>query len=147
MKDKGLRTIKNNSFTVFLLALGFLILYWTKDYKEVPSGIGPAFFPRIVAWLLIVLSVIGLLLSLRKEGGSGSMTVEKSASVNILISVVSLTVMVGIMKYIHPLVGIALFLLVYLKVIAKLKWVQTLIITGAGTVVLYLVILALRIPL
>lgn len=146
MKDKGLRTIKNNSFTVFLLALGFLILYWTKDYKEVPSGIGPAFFPRIVAWLLIVLSVIGLLLSLRKEGG-GSMTVEKSASVNILISVVSLTVMVGIMKYIHPLAGIALFLLVYLKVIAKLKWVQTMIITGAGTVVLYLVILALRIPL
>lgn len=146
MKDKGLRTIKNNSFTVFLLALGFLILYWTKDYKEVPSGIGPAFFPRIVATLLIVLSVIGLLLSLRKEGG-GSMTVEKSASVNILISVVSLTVMVGIMKYIHPLAGIALFLLVYLKVIAKLKWVQTLIITGAGTVVLYLVILALRIPL
>jgi len=145
MKDKGLRLIKNNSFTIFLLVLGMMILYWTRDYKEVPSGIGPAFFPRIVAALLIGLSVICLLFSLKKE--DSAMTVEKHASVNIVISVVSLTVMVGIMKYVHPLAGIALFLLVYLKVIAKLAWVRTLIITGAGTAVLYLVILILRIPL
>lgn len=142
--EKDIRTIvKKNSFAVALIVLGALIFYWVRDYKEVPSGIGPAFFPKIVAAMMIVLSIISIVMP---DDGAVE-TADKSATFNIFVTTISLVGMVVIMKYIHPILGIILFLCTYLKVIAKLKTAQTAIITAVGTVILYVVILVLRIPM
>lgn len=145
MKKDILTTLKKNSFAVALFVLGLLIFYWIRDYKEVPSGIGPAFFPRIVAFLMIALSIVCILMPDNQEEKEPE--VNKSATLNIVITTISLIVMVGVMKYIHPLLGILLFLAVYLKIIAKLSAAKTAIITVIGTGILYLVILTLRIPM
>lgn len=134
---------KGNTFSVALIVLGGLILYWIQDYKEVPSGIGPAFFPRIVAFMMIGLSLISLIF----PEGKAPEPISKSAKLNILFTVVSLLVMVAVMKYVHPMAGIILFLGVYLKWIAKLRAAQWAIITAVGSILLYGMILALRIPM
>lgn len=137
--------MKKNSFPLSLIVLGLLIFYWTRDFKQVPSGIGPAFFPRIVAILLIGLSIICILMPDHKA--SEEIKTGKDAAKNIAITVVSLILMVGVMKYIHPVIGISLFLALYLKVIAKTGLKNTAIITVAGTAILYIVIRILRIPM
>lgn len=145
MKRNPVSVLKKNSLPVALIVLGLLIFYWTRDFKQVPSGIGPAFFPRIVAVMMIGLSIICILMpdfKVEEETKAG-----KSAAKNIVITVVSLIVMVGVMKYIHPVLGIFLFLALYLKVIAKSGTRNTAVITVAGTAVLYLVIRILRIPM
>lgn len=145
MKNDHFAGLKRKSFAIALIVLGALIFFWTRDYKQVPSGIGPAFFPRIVATMLIVLSAICVLMP--EKGESTEAQTDRGAAKNIVITVVSLIVMVGIMKYLHPLLGIFLFLGMYLKVIAGLTWKKTGIITVIGTAVLYVAILTLRIPM
>ena len=147
MKKDILSAIKKNSFAAALIGLGILIFIWTRDFKEVPSGLGPAFFPRIVAAMMIGLSILCICMPEEKAKGESEENNRKGGAFSIGITVTSLIVMVGIMKYIHPLLGILLFLAVYLKVIAKLDTVKTILITVTGTAVLYLVILALRIPM
>lgn len=145
MKNGKFVGLKNNTFAAALIILGVLIFYWTKDYKEVPSGIGPAFFPRIVATLLIVLSAINYLMPDKKQETESSG--EKTAVGKIVFTTVSLLLMVAVMKYIHPVLGIFLFLAAYLKKIAELDLKKTIIITAIGTGILYVAILALRIPM
>lgn len=147
MKRDILTVIKKNTFAAALIVLGVLIFIWTKDYKQVPSGLGPGFFPRIVAGMMIGLSILCMIMPEGKAEKEIEQKTGKSGTFDIVITVVSLIVMVGIMKYVHPLLGILMFLAVYLKVIAKLDIVRTAVITVAGTAVLYLVILTLRIPM
>lgn len=138
--------LKKFSLPCFLIVLGSLIFYWTKDYKGVPSGLGPDIFPRIVATLMIVLSVISIILDWKKDI-VGEFTPNRAAIIKMIITVTALIALVLLMKYVHVVLGIALFLAFYLHWIADLPWKKTLIISVIGTVVLYLVILTLRIPL
>ena len=138
--------LKKNAFPLCLIILGCLMFYWTKDYKPVPSGLGPSFFPRLVAVLLIFLSVLDIIQN-RKMPAKQADAKTKSGTIQIIATVCALLAMVLQMKYVHPIVGIALFLGFYLFVIAKLNWKQTAVITVAGTLLLYAVILALRIPM
>lgn len=135
--------LKGNTLSLALIALGGLILFWIRDYKEVPSGIGPAFFPRIVAFMMIGLSLISLLF----PDGKAPEKTTSQAKWSIAFTVAALLVMVAVMKYVHPMAGIVLFLGAYLKVIAKLDLMPWLAVTAGGSVLLYAVILALRIPM
>lgn len=137
------KALSGNTFSVALIILGGLILFWIRDYKEVPSGIGPAFFPRIVAFMMIGLSLISLIFP---DGKQPEQT-DKTAKLSILFTVLALLAMTAVMKYVHPMAGIVLFLGAYLRVIARLKTVQWAVVTIGGSALLYVVILALRIPM
>lgn len=147
MKNNIIIKLKNNTLPCALIVLGLLVFFLTKDYKQVPSGLGPAFFPRIVAFLMIFLSVLCILFPGHTLGEEAQSMGNREAYFKIVITVVSLIVLTVVMKYVHPLLGILAFLFTYLKAIAKISLKKTIIITVAGTVVLYFVILALRIPM
>lgn len=143
---KAKKFLKKNAFPLCLIILGCLIFYWTKDYKPVPSGLGPSFFPRLVAVLMMFLSILDIIQN-RKMPEKQPNEKAKTGNIQIVETVCALLAMVLLMKYVHPIVGIALFLGFYLFVIAKLDWKQATIITLVGTALLYMIILALRIPM
>ena len=145
MKNVG-KFLKKNSFPVFLILFGCLIFFWTRNYKEVPSGIGPAFFPRVVAVLMIGLSAV-CIWSERNKDVCGEVSPDRQAVTKIGMTVAALIIMVLLMKYVHPLAGIFLFLFFYLNRMSGLTVKNTLLISVVGTAVLYGVILALRIPM
>ncbi len=143
---KVLKFVSKNSFPLFLIILGLLIFYWVRDYRQVPSGIGPDFFPKIVATLMIGLSVIVIFMQLKKDN-PGEVKPSSKNVLQIVYTTVSMIALVYIMKYVNPILGIALFLLGYLKVIAGVNWLKTVIISAVGTGLMYLVIMVLRIQM
>ena len=138
--------LKKNSFAIFLIILGGLIFFWTRNYKQVPSGIGPAFFPRVVATMLILFSAISIFLERNREL-EGEVTPDRKAYMNIGITTVSLIIMVLLMQHVHALVGIFVFFVLYLTLISKENMKKTLMISAVGTAILYVTILVLRIPM
>lgn len=144
--DTITKFLKKNSFAIFLMILGCLIFFWTRDYKQVPSGIGPAFFPRVVATMMLLFSVISMYLERNREL-EGEVSPDRQAYAKIAITVASLIVMVLLMQYVHVLAGIFVFFVLYLMLIARESVKNTLLISGVGTVILYFTILALRIPM
>lgn len=143
---KVLSFVKKNSFLICLIVLGCLIFYWVKDYKQVPSGIGPAFFPKVVATLLIALSVI-CMVTHRNTEQKGEFEVKDGASKKILIASVMFIFAVNIMKYIQAELGIFVFLFSYLCYFASVKWWKSVLVSILGTAVMYIMIVLLRISL
>lgn len=136
---KALDFIKKNSLPIALTILGILIFYWVRDYKQVPSGIGPAFFPKVVATLLIGLSLIQIIVSGMKEN-KGEFTPKDGSSLKILLVCILFIACVLIMKYVYSLLGIFLFLMGYLCIFASVKIWKSLIISVIGTGVMFLMI-------
>ncbi len=143
---KALEIIKKNSLPLAMIVLGCLMFFWVRNYKEVPSGIGPAFFPRVVATLLIGLSVI-CIATHWKLPNKGEFVQKHGASLKIAIVCAMFIAAVMIMKYIFPALGIFLFLAGYLILFAHVKWWKAIIIAVVGTGVVYLMMLALRISM
>ena len=129
-----------------MIVLGCLTFYWTRNYRKVPSGIGPAFFPRIIAGCLIALSVACILLNWnKKEKGE---FVQKAGAIQKIVLTCALIIgMVLLMQYVHPILGIFLFLVGYLRLLSGESWKATLIISAVGCALLYATICALRIPM
>lgn len=138
--------IKKHSLPVSLIFLGMIVLYWIRDYRQVPSGLSSAFFPRLVAILMIVLSVLTILIHFKKEN-EGEFTPSKSANFKILLTTVLFLSTINLIKHVHVVVGIVFFLVTYLKIIAKITWKKTMLITFIGTIILYGMIFLLRISL
>jgi len=138
--------LKKNSLPVTLIILGLLVLYWIRDYRQVPSGLSPAFFPRLVALLMIGFSILTISIHFKKDN-KGEFTPNKIANQKIMLTTVFFVVTINLMKYVHVIIGIIFFLLVYLLLIAKLSWKKTVIITTVGTLILYGMIFVLRISL
>lgn len=145
-KNKILDVLKTHSFPLVLIVLGSLVLYWIKDYKKVPSGIGPDFFPRIVAIMLIGFSLIVMFLQRGKENTGEFKPIQGSTS-RIAVVVVLLIVSTQLMGTVHVALGIFVFLLGYLKFIAKQKLALAIITSVIGAVALYAVVVLLRIPM
>lgn len=129
-----------------MIVLGCLTFFWTRNYRKVPSGIGPAFFPRIIAGCLIALSIACIVLNLgKKERGE---FVQKAGAVKKIIITCALIIgMALLMEHVHPLIGIFLFLIGYLRLLSGESWKATLIISTLGCALLYATIYALRIPM
>lgn len=145
-KNKILTVLKIHSFPLTLIVLGFLVLYWIKDYKKVPSGIGPDFFPRIVAIMLIGFSLILMFLQRDKEN-DGEFQPVKGSTGKIVTVVLLLIISTQLMSKVHVILGIFVFLFGYLKIIAKQKLNLAIITSLIGAVALYTVVLLLRIPM
>lgn len=138
--------MKKHSLPVSLIILGILVLYWIRGYRQVPSGLSPAFFPRLVSILMIALSVLTILIHLKKEN-EGEFTPNRSANFKIMLTTVLFLSTISLMKYVHVVFGIIFFLLTYLKIIAKISWKKTIVITVIGTIILYGMIFLLKISL
>ena len=65
----------------------------------------------------------------------------------ILIVLAMLIAVTLCMQYVNAWIGIAVFLFVYICLLAKEKWLKSLIISAAGTGVVYLMAQMLRIHL
>lgn len=137
---------KINLFSIVLIVIGVLIFYWVKDYKKVPSGIGPDFFPKIVASMLIGFSVVNILIQKDNKNAS-EFTVKKGSEAKIAFTSILLISSVLIMMHVHFSVGMLLFLLGYLKILAKLEWKHVIIISVLGSIGMSLAALLLRIPM
>lgn len=135
-----------HSFPLALIVLGSLVLYWIRDYKKVPSGIGPDFFPRIVAVMLIGFSLISMFLQRDKEN-TGEFKPIQGSTGKIVTVVVLLIVSTQLMSTVHVALGIFVFLFGYLKLIAKQKLTLAVITSVIGAVALYTVVVLLRIPM
>lgn len=129
-----------------MIVLGCLTFYWTRNYRKVPSGIGPAFFPRLIAACLIALSVACIALNLgKRERGE---FVQKAGAVGkIALTCALIIAMVLLMEHVHPVAGIFLFLMGYLKMLSGESWKASVIISVLGCALLYAMIAALRIPM
>lgn len=143
---KTIDFIKKNSLPLALIILGCLIFYWVKDYKKVPSGIGPDFFPKIVATLMIGLSALCIVLEKNKET-KGEFVQKKGALTKVLLLSAMLIVAIIIMKYVYSLLGVFLFLFSYFCLFANVKWTKSLILSAVGTVIIYAMIIILRISM
>lgn len=144
--EKTIKFIKKNAIPISLIILGCLIFYWVKDYKEVPSGIGPAFFPKVVASLMIGLSIICIFTHLNKEE-KGEFVEKRSSVWKIAYTAILLIMCTLLMEHVHVMLGVVLFLIGFLKVLAQLNWLKTLLISLIGSGVLYLAIMALQISM
>jgi len=142
--SKIIKFLKKNSFPISLIVLGSLILFWIKDYRKVPSGIGPDFFPRIIATLLIGLSTICIFVEWKKDN-VGEVVPDKEALIKILISAILFVGCTLIMRYVHVLIGVFLFLVGYIKAVSEEKWARTLLISVFGTGIIYLILIILRV--
>jgi len=143
---KTIDFLKKNSLPLCLIVLGCLMFYLVKDYKQVPSGIGPAFFPKVVATLLISLSIVYIATHWNKEQ-KGEFVQKNGAGIKIILVCVMFIAAVLIMQYVYPLLGIFLFLFGYLCLFSQVKWWKSIIVSLVGTGVLYVMMLTLRISM
>ena len=144
--NKVLYYLKKNLLPITLIVLGSLIFYWVKDYREVPSGIGPAFFPKIVGTFLIGLSILFMILSRKKEK-KGEFVSLPGAWIKIVSAAALFVTSTLLMEHVNLIVSIVVFLVVYLKWIAGLSWIKTAIVSVIGTGILYVAVILLKIPL
>jgi len=144
--EKVVCFLKKNSFSLFCIILGLLIFYWVKDYPKVPSGIGPAFFPKIVASLLIGFSLL-CLVSHKGKKNVGEVNPDKEAVMKIGGSAVFFIFSTVLMQQVNVFVGIFFFLVAYLKLIAGEGWLKTLVVSIVGLLLFFVTIAALRIPM
>lgn len=141
-----LKFIKKNSLPIALIILGCFVFYWVRDYKQVPSGIGPSFFPKVVATMMIGFSLICIISQWRVEN-KGEVKPDRTAVIKIVISTTLLIASVLLMKYVHVIIGISIFLFGYLKLLSGEKWLKSTVISVVGTGLLYATILILRVPM
>lgn len=144
--QQKLSFLKKNLLPVCCIVLGCLIFFWVRNYPEVPSGIGPAFFPKVVAVMLILFSVI-YLVSHRNKVNEGEVNPDRQAWVKIALTTGLFIGATVLMQYVHVVLGIFVFLFAYLMLLAKEKWIPSLLISAIGTAVLYGMVVALRIPM
>jgi len=129
-----------------MIVLGCLTFFWTRNYRRVPSGIGPSFFPRLIAGCLIALSIACIVLNWKKIE-VGEFVQKASAVKKIVIACALIIAMVLLMEHVHPIPGIFIFLLGYLRLLSGESWKASIIISALGCALLYAMIIALRIPM
>jgi hypothetical protein len=143
---KTLSFILKNSLPICLIILGCLIFYWVRNYRQVPSGIGPDFFPKVVATMMISLSLICIATQRNKEV-KGEFVQKNDAPLKIAMVITLFITSVLIMKHIYPLLGIFIFLFAYLSLFVNINKLKSLIIATIGTAIMFVMILALRISM
>jgi len=138
--------LKRHSFALFCIVVGCFVFFWVRNYPEVPSGIGPAFFPKVIASMLVGLSIVCIAVNWDKDL-KGEVSPDKLAIRKIVFTSVLFVIATLLMEHVHVMVGIFLFLVAYIKVIAQEKWVKTIMISGIGSVAMFFAVEALRIPM
>ncbi len=131
---------------IYILLSGYVI-YTVSRYPSVPGTLGPAFFPRLTAIILGGLSAVELVLDLMGKAKAGGEEGKAQGISRILIVLAMLIAVTLCMQYVNAWIGIAVFLFVYICLLAKEKWLKSLIISAAGTGVVYLMAQMLRIHL
>lgn len=134
--------------------IGIYIIIVASGYPSIPNTMSSGFFPTVASVFLVCLSLAELLLTLfvyNKNTSAGKndegISIHRSGLSKILIVTAMLIAMVLIMRYVLPVLGIFIFLLTYLILISKQTIKLSVPISLVGTMVLYLVIKLLRIPL
>lgn len=127
--------------SVTLLIFSTLIYANTFKFPSSIENIGPKFFPRMIAILLFLLSL--LLLFIDNE--------KKLKHINYKCLVINVLIIIGyilILNNTNFIVSTILFLFTYLYGISKVNIKKSILITSCGTAMLYIVFLILlKIPL
>lgn len=127
-----------------LIVLGGAVILTASRFPKNPGGFGPGFYPTLVACLLIAFSLLEIFTGKEKEEETSAGS--RAGNLKLVLIVVSLILFVLIMQYVNIILAIALFLFFYLRYISKVALKSSIWITAGGTIVLYLVILLLKIP-
>jgi hypothetical protein len=143
---KNMKTEKIVILGCFIL-IGIYVIITAAGYPVIPNTMSSGFFPIVSALFLVCLAVFELILTLLGKAGTSGPVVSGKVFSRILLVTAMLIAMVLIMRYVHSLLGIAVFLLTYLLLIAKVRIRAGALISLAGTAVLYLIIRLLKIPL
>jgi len=136
------------------IVIGIYVTIVASNYPSIPNTMSPGFFPIAASVLLVCLSSVELILTLlKKSKSSGSheskenISKQRGGFSKIMLVTAMLIAMVLVMRYVLPIVGIFIFLAAYLILIGRINIKQCVPISLIGTMVLYVIIKILRIPL
>lgn len=127
-------------FVLFLVALSGLFLFMTLKipFQSTNMGsVGPGFFPRIIAVLLLALVVWYGIKIIRQKIEVDEEIFVKKALLPQLSLIVFLIVMIYLTQVIGMLVSIALFMFMMLTVFQKINWKNALVFTMLVMAVMY----------
>jgi len=135
------------------IVIGVYIIIVAAGYPSIPHTMNPGFFPIVASALLVCLSLAELLMTLfvysknpQADGDAAAISESGSLPKIILVNVI-LTASVLVMRYILPVLGIFVFLLVYLILISKQRIKFSIPVSFLGTAGIYAFVKLLRIPL
>lgn len=126
------------------ILLSVYVIVTAMGYPSIPGALGPGFFPILSASVLGGLSLIALIFDFcgifTKEEGKNVQDIPK-----FLLLLGMLIALTLVIQYVNPWIGIFAFLCCYIRIFAKESWKKSLIIAVAGTAVVYIMTLVLRI--
>lgn len=118
-----------------------IYVFWKTSRFPVDKvmGIGPAFFPRILAIGLIIFSIILIILNLfkKKEAVKASFSIKNPEIQRVAISLVATIVYVLCMSFFGFIISTTLYLMFLMYLMKLRKWMRIIIVSVAVSVVIY----------
>ena len=137
--------LKKKWLYIVLIIISLTVIYMAYQFPKsarAVKNLGPSFFPIIVSVLIILLSS-AILFSKKEVVEEEIVTDKKRLSLVIAIFLGAIIVI----QYVSFMTGVFAFLLCYLYFIAKVNIKKSLIISVAGTAVIVVPVILLKIPL
>lgn len=136
------------------ILLGVYVIIVAAGYPSIPHTMSPGLFPMVASILLVCLSIAELIRTLfaynkiaHSDESEESVLLHEAGISKILIVNVMLIALVLIMRYVNSTLGIFVFFLTYLILIAKQRIKLSILVSSVGTAAIHLFIRLLRIPL
>ena len=135
--------------SVLLIALAILLIVDASTYTKVdPNDVGLAFFPMVVAGLLIVLALILLLTSIFKKVEEVSPGFFGRKQLKSYLAIGVILVYLIVMPYVGFCVSSALFLFVLIRLFGYHKYWLNAVVSIASSALIYVLFkLLLNVPL
>jgi hypothetical protein len=129
------------------IVVGIYVIAVSLGFPRIPNTMSSGFFPAVSASLLVCFSLAELIRMLLGKTETEDKSSGKGNFLKIMLVTAMLIAMVLLMRFVHPLAGISIFLFAYLVLIAKTRILLSLPIFLIGTLVIYVIIRLLKIPL
>jgi putative tricarboxylic transport membrane protein len=143
-------TIRNGDrlSSAVVLALGLYLVYesMSMTFGSVARP-GPGFYPTVLAWLLVGMSAVMLVRSLRLSGDALRVAFIARTSGHIVFTIAAIVVYAAVLEAVGFLLCTLVLVLMLLIGIGKVPWVRSAMVAAVGTVVFYTIFTWLGIPL
>lgn len=107
----------------FIIALVFLVMSFDLVFFQNNNGsMGPGFFPRIIAGILVIFSAIYVFQLFKQKPEEQKQPVDKTIVLKQIILLISLCLCIVLSNVIGMLVSIGLFLLFMLAIVERIDW-------------------------
>ncbi|MFS0646086.1 tripartite tricarboxylate transporter TctB family protein [Siminovitchia sp. 179-K 8D1 HS] len=138
----------NLMFAIIMMIVGLIAIIFTKDFvNNMPTDLGPSYYPIIISIITIILSILLILKSLIEKGEESNFTVQGLLKIG--VGVVAFSIYFYLMGKIGFIISTVLFMSLFMLTLGLRNWKTFVLVPIGSTVVIYYifaVVLKIRLP-